>query len=177
MSNKTQLQTNNTNLDALITRVNAAKDVATSLPEAGSGGENLDAVIAEQQALINTLSAVLDNKAAGGGGGTCTVTIRTTRRGSVSELISTCAHTSLVDGALTYNFLDDYTLRSSVTFENVVCGSIMAISLDADYSWFINDYDKATFVGYMGYSTYPVLLMAAPAEAGVACNVLLDYDP
>lgn len=39
MSNKTQLQTNNTALDALITRVNAAKDVAASLPEAsGSGG-------------------------------------------------------------------------------------------------------------------------------------------
>lgn len=38
MSNKTQLQTNNTKLDALITRVNAAKDVAASLPEAGGGG-------------------------------------------------------------------------------------------------------------------------------------------
>lgn len=38
MSNKTQLQTNNTALDALITRVNAAKDVAASLPEAGAGG-------------------------------------------------------------------------------------------------------------------------------------------
>ena len=35
MSNKTQLQTNNANLDALITRVNAAKDTAASLPEAG----------------------------------------------------------------------------------------------------------------------------------------------
>jgi hypothetical protein len=38
MSNKTQLQTNNTKLDALITRVNTAKDTAASLPEAGSGG-------------------------------------------------------------------------------------------------------------------------------------------
>lgn len=37
MSNKTQLQTNNTALDTLITRVNAAKDVAASLPEAGGG--------------------------------------------------------------------------------------------------------------------------------------------
>lgn len=37
MSNKTQLQTNNTALDALITRVNVAKDIAASLPEAGSG--------------------------------------------------------------------------------------------------------------------------------------------
>lgn len=38
MSNKTQLQTNNTALDTLITRVNAAKDVAASLPEAGGSG-------------------------------------------------------------------------------------------------------------------------------------------
>ena len=38
MSNKTQLQTNNTNLDALITRVNAAKDTVASLPNAGSSG-------------------------------------------------------------------------------------------------------------------------------------------
>lgn len=37
MSNKTQLQTNNIALDALITRVNAAKDIAASLPEAGEG--------------------------------------------------------------------------------------------------------------------------------------------
>lgn len=38
MSNKTQLQTNNTALDALITRVSAAKDTAASLPEAGGSG-------------------------------------------------------------------------------------------------------------------------------------------
>jgi hypothetical protein len=38
MSNKTQLQTNNTALDALITRVNAAKETAASLPDASGGG-------------------------------------------------------------------------------------------------------------------------------------------
>ena len=38
MSNKIQLQTNNINLQSLITRVNAAKDIAASLPEAGGGG-------------------------------------------------------------------------------------------------------------------------------------------
>lgn len=38
MSNKTQLQTNNTNLQSLIDRVNAAKNTAASLPEAGDGG-------------------------------------------------------------------------------------------------------------------------------------------
>lgn len=44
MSNKTQLQTNNTALDALITRVNIAKDVAASLPKAGGGSGGGSAV-------------------------------------------------------------------------------------------------------------------------------------
>ena len=35
MSNKSRLQTNNTNLDTLVTRVNATKNTAASLPEAG----------------------------------------------------------------------------------------------------------------------------------------------
>lgn len=35
MSNKTQLQTNNTTLDGYIARINAAKEVAAGLPEAG----------------------------------------------------------------------------------------------------------------------------------------------
>ena len=38
MSNKTQLQTNNAALDSYIARINAAKDIAASLPEAGGGG-------------------------------------------------------------------------------------------------------------------------------------------
>lgn len=40
MSNKTQLQTNNTNLQSFIDRVNAAKDTAASLPEAGGGSDS-----------------------------------------------------------------------------------------------------------------------------------------
>ena len=47
MSNKTQLQTNNTALDTLIARVNAAKDTAASLPSAGGGsggGNNTETV-------------------------------------------------------------------------------------------------------------------------------------
>lgn len=41
MSNKTQLQTNNADLQSLIDRINAAKDTAASLPEAG-GGDSLE---------------------------------------------------------------------------------------------------------------------------------------
>lgn len=44
MSNKTQLQTNNTALDGYIARINAAKEVAVGLPEAGgSGGGSIEA--------------------------------------------------------------------------------------------------------------------------------------
>jgi hypothetical protein len=55
MSNKTQLQTNNTKLDALITRVNAAKDVAASLPEAGGsgGGSSMISVTISDTAIMN----------------------------------------------------------------------------------------------------------------------------
>lgn len=42
MSNKTQLQTNNTTLDDYIARINAAKETAASLPEAGSGGGSVE---------------------------------------------------------------------------------------------------------------------------------------
>jgi hypothetical protein len=41
MSNKIQLQTNNASLDDYIARINAAKDVAAGLPEAG-GGTNVE---------------------------------------------------------------------------------------------------------------------------------------
>ena len=54
MSNKTQLQTNNTALDALITRVNAAKDTAASLPEAG-GSSNPIAL--QEKSITPTKSA------------------------------------------------------------------------------------------------------------------------
>lgn len=39
MSNKTQLQINNASLDGYISRIQAAKEVAATLPEAGGGAE------------------------------------------------------------------------------------------------------------------------------------------
>lgn len=67
MSQKTELQSNNIDLQSILNTIN-------TLPEAGSGnGENLEAVIAEQAALIEELSTTLDSKAAGGGMETCTV--------------------------------------------------------------------------------------------------------
>lgn len=56
MSNKTQLQTNNTTLDGYIARINAAKDVAAELPEAGSGGGgSVEACTVEIVHMSNTI--------------------------------------------------------------------------------------------------------------------------
>ena len=45
MSNKTQLQTNNTALDGYIARINAAKEIAASLPEAGGGDTEIETCV------------------------------------------------------------------------------------------------------------------------------------
>ena len=45
MSNKTQLQTNNTTLDGYITRINAAKDVVAGLPEAGGSSGTVSVTV------------------------------------------------------------------------------------------------------------------------------------
>ena len=68
MSNKSQLQTNTTNLDALITRVNTAKNTAASLPNAGSATEDLNTIITELETKVETLNTALNEKASGGTG-------------------------------------------------------------------------------------------------------------
>lgn len=53
MSNKTQLQTNNASLDGYISRIQAAKEVAATLPEAGGGGNAVEPVIQPLEANEN----------------------------------------------------------------------------------------------------------------------------
>lgn len=65
MSNKTQLQTNNTNLDTLITRVNAAKDTAASLPDAGSSGDSASVETCTIEIINETLGKVMESEIEG----------------------------------------------------------------------------------------------------------------
>ena len=99
MSNKIQLQTNDTVLDSLISIVNAAKDLAVSLPEAGGGS---------------------------GGISTCNVTISITSQ--MIDPVMNCAvvindEITSVDKSFTstaYNIM-------SINIENVVCGGLILI--------------------------------------------------
>lgn len=145
-----------------------------------TGGENLDSVIAEQQTLINTLSSVLDSKAAGGGGGsvgTCTVNITVK-----NDDLMLHSYTSLVDGVVTSNTVQSGAWGeggiSSVTLENVICGSIIVLWLEGVYSFWIKDYDGATewYFDSMGSAAYPVCILSAPTTNGVTCNIYLECD-
>ncbi len=122
MSNKTQLQTNNTSLEALITRVNAAKDIAASLPEAG-GTEDLDSVITELETKVVTLNNILEDKTSGAGSfETCTITINVT--GDTSTIIEYIVATTVENGSLSqYSLLSSGNNVTSATIEHVLCGS------------------------------------------------------
>ena len=105
MSNKTQLQTNNTALDGYITRINAAKEVAAGLPEAGgsSGSGNVNTV---------DMTFVLDDEAIA----------KTTSNGLVVYgYIET--YTAENGFMCTAYGLDQST--TSITVNNIVCNSLM----------------------------------------------------
>ena len=99
MSNKTQLQTNNTTLDGYITRINAAKEVAASLPEAGGSGSSGDIE-------------------------TCTVTINCyPEYGAPIDIFAAMTW----DGASISMTTGGNTGSSQYIIENVVCGSILVL--------------------------------------------------
>ncbi len=130
MSNKTQLQTNNTALDALITRVNAAKEAAAGLPEAGgSGGGNVE---------------------------TCNVTINYV---SDFGCFGHIDYTSLNDNALIYTrhmpASGSYTYGSiSVTLNNVVCNTTILIEAESMSSIIVSDGIIAVQGDYSPYIVY-----------------------
>lgn len=107
MSNKTQLQTNNSTLDALITRVNAAKETAASLPEAGGSG--------------------------GGSVETCAVTITNYSNEDFNAIITTVIENGQeVPYVLVRNNGD--ALSNSQTINNLKCGAIIIIVYDVTWS-------------------------------------------
>lgn len=168
MSNKTQLQQNNNNLDALITRVNEAKDVAASLPgpggedataevneytalnteleevinslpNAGTGSEDLETELTTQEELISTLSNILDSKASGGAQyKTCAIKL-VDDNANLYDIVAVV--TQLVDGEIHTNILEWASMPSTdeLIIENIVCDtafyldcSASAMSLDKD---------------------------------------------
>jgi hypothetical protein len=100
MSNKTQLQTNNSALDGYIARINAAKEVVAGLPEAGGSD--------------------------GGSVETCTVILK---NGDDQYDYFGYTATVFTNGEVSadYDVNSEYRSPTDVTITNVVCGTVMTV--------------------------------------------------
>lgn len=106
--------------------------IANSLPEAST--EDLEAVIAEQEALIAELAAAVENKASGSGGAsveTCTVIIYARDLDSGNGILCDYCATCYVNGEVVPKYIEPSTsaVTNSVTIENVICGSSMTVTV------------------------------------------------
>lgn len=131
MSNKTQLQTNNTNLASYTDRVTALITKASSLPDAGSGSgsEDLETELTTQENLISQLSTILDSKASGGSGSS-EVNMDTCNIMFVSDYPSgTCVFYETVrTNKIEYEFrMCSSSASDTGNMRKVRCGSIVGI--------------------------------------------------
>lgn len=161
MSYKTKLQTNNNNLEGNNIDLQSILNTINNLPAAGSGTEDLDAEITEQEGLIEQIEAALVGKAAGGGIEieTCTV-----------EIIPPANKNNLRYFGISLNVLEDKKIVESyaggidfeqgnhIIVENVVCGSFIWFehNMTSDYNIFIDDkeipwYDSMINLGSIPY--------------------------
>lgn len=128
MSQKTDLQSNNTDLQAILNTIN-------NLPEASSG-EDVTAEttayttkLASLETAIAALETELAGKASGGSGGsveTCTVSILDGEsRGNITFVCATvCDGNSLSSYVFTYD-----GITYDLTIENVVCNSGLVVGV------------------------------------------------
>ena len=149
MSNKTQLQTNNTALDALITRVNAAKDVAASLPESGGGG-------------------------GGGSMETCTVTITIGLSGGIPGYVAyTSVHNNEV---VAYNKMFDESTSIEII---CLCGSMLVVNetytrVSHTYENLQEIANNASGVSHLGNPTIRTFQVTAPANGTASLRIETD---
>lgn len=151
-----------------------------------SGGENLDAVLVEQQTLLNNLSTVLDNKASGGGNSaieTCTVILDTSTFGF--DPIYCVSASVLNNGSVSCYYLEaDSNHTSTVTIQNVVCGSTIAFissvyNSNGGNTLYTEIEGSATIQGvYDTVNSYDTLLIIvqAPSIAGETSTIRVAGD-
>lgn len=154
MSNKTQLQTNNTNLASYTDRVSALIDVANSLPEAGgSGGGSVD---------------------------TCTVNIVTTRGGNDTARIVGYMCTSVDNGQIKIDYMrPSYNSGDNIQAiqSEVVCGSSMILWLSGILDFWEFTTDNITIVEGNSdiESIIPFLVLTVSTEANSTSSLVCEY--
>ena len=160
MSNKTQLQTNNTALDALITRVNAAKDTAASLPESGGGSSG---------GSVETCTVTLDNESL-----SCDCTIFT--------IMATVVENGVERPYFFENSAGEWIYAHTIS--NVKCGSriylITHLNMTTPYveidGGATYDFGVTDMFGSLSSMNFCTLAFTAPTTADEHCTIYYAYD-
>ena len=185
MDYKVKLQNNNNVFRDNNTDLQAVLETINNLPEA-SVSENLDEEIATQEEkiasqdeLIASIAAALEGKAAGGGSGVDTCTVRFVSAGRV-QFNGLCLYTTCVDGNITHQ---SYTNNSSYTFditlENVVCDSLVIFDWQEGISMFgiaIEGSSTASHIEEGYYYNMNSPCFKAPSEPNVICTITFNDD-
>ena len=126
MSNKTQLQTNNTKYASLIETLRGKA--------AGSSGEDVTdetnaytTKLASLETAIAALETELEGKASGGSGGGASVETCTVELSTSAGHFSRYAYSCIEDGQIRSLGVDE-TTATSIVLNNVICGSYIFIS-------------------------------------------------
>jgi hypothetical protein len=166
MSNKTQLQTNNTKYASLIETLRGK-----SLP---TGGEDVTTEtnayttkLASLETAISALEAELEGKASGGSGSgnvdTCTVTFTTAEGYSYIDFI---AATIIINGVITpYSLVPNNSNTTKIVVENVLCGSTIVFdgsSNDVSSGFMVDEGGGCSFIAKATNTTY---IIQAPTIA------------
>lgn len=142
-----------------------------------SGGEDLDAVIAEQAELIAELETALENAASGGGGGksfeTCTVIV-TVDRSSMLGLIATTVDENGNLGIGYDGSVNSSDSRTSATLTNVLCGSMFDINVSMSVPLAVTS--GGAIAVSRADAFYSSLSFIAPNESGAVGTISISDD-
>lgn len=167
MSNKTQLQTNNTKYASLIETLRG-KAVGGSTEDVTDETNAYTEKIAQLTTAVTALETELAGKASGGGSGggsveTCTVTL-TPKYTQLYNIVYTTANSS---GALAVEQI--YKAEQAITLENVVVGS--AITCAVATAFVSVDITGEASIIYQGFGNYgafsPLAISAANANVSI----------
>ena len=165
-----QLTTNTTTIDELIT-------MASSLPDVGSGGEDISAEITEYTVQLDELESKINALPDAGSGSsgnidTCSLTA-TAEYGNFNLFVATVNNNGKIE--TTWSILDG---KTSLVLNNVICGTVVILTSNYNYAgWTVTGGTRIAYTS-SGNLIHPInCAIQMPMEAGANVSVVcFDND-